>query len=235
MYSKENVSRLIGSDESICNAGDFDPIGTLDKNINFINEKYNGQFNKTEVLSTSYAEGDKEFAIITCRDMTCLNENKLLMYLTTEKDAKRLMPNIQMAVNENKQLSFVEFVMCLTYHDIETERDAFGIDSNENGQMEKFKSSVTGYKHDPLYPPLPKEPHGSLSGIGFIYDEDMDERVLMAIELVKHMKNVVAVHEHQGTLAIYSKDPCEMEEIEVYGDNWSVDNYVPENGKWVEV
>ena len=114
MYSKKNVRTIMSSNESILDMEKLNPIETFDKNINFINEKYNGQFNLTEVLLTLYPVDDKKVAIITCRDMTCLNENKLLMYLTTEKDAKRLMPNIQMAVNENKQLSNGEFMVYLS-------------------------------------------------------------------------------------------------------------------------
>lgn len=394
MYSKENVRTIMhcissSNDESMLDMENLNPIETFDKNINFINEKYNGQFNLTEVVLTLYPVDDKKVAIITCRDMTCLNENKLLMYLTTEKDAKRLIPNIQMAVNENKQLSNEEFMDCFssssnfrTNDDLKAKRDPFGIDpvhgietlimedfydnfteqetqkliakaydffldnkdkshdikhkikkikknrkefgvlisydqtkinsvmfgtyqqvstatnlfdiieslkstpkrfsnedeqieelkklleeydcedelediedldkweqiqeleellreyrtqKNANEQIEKFKSLVTEYKHDLLLPTLPKKPHGSLFGIGFIYDEDMDKRVLMAIELLKDQKNVVAVYEHKGIIEIYSKDPCKIKEIIVCNDIWPVYNYVPENEKWVEV
>jgi len=389
MYSKKNVRTIMGSNESILDMENLHPIETFDKNINFINEKYNGQFNLTEVVLTLYPVDDKKVAIITCRDMTCLNENKLLMYLTTEKDAKRLMPNIQMAVNENKQLSNEEFMVYLSSlsnfkatDDLKAKRDPFGIDpvhgietlimedfydnfteqetqkliakaydffldnkdkshdtkhkikkikknrkefgvlisydqtkiisvmfgtyqqvstatnlfdiieslkstpkrfsnedeqieelkkllekydcedeleeiedldkweqiqeleellreyrtqKNADEQIEKFKSLVTEYKHDLLLPTLPKNPHGSLFGIGFIYDEDMDTRVLMAIELLKDQKNIVAVYEHKGIIEIYSKDTCKIKEIIVCNDIWPVYNYVPENEKWVEV
>ena len=106
---------------------------------------------------------------------------------------------------------------------------------NADEQIEKFKSLVTEYKHDHLYPPLPENPDGYLFGIGFIYDEDMDKRVLMAIELLKDKKNIVAVYEHKGTLTIYSEYPCEIKEIEVCGDNWSVCNFVSKNGEWIEI
>lgn len=340
MYSKENVRTIMGSNQSILDIENFSPIETFDKNINFINEKYNGQFNKTEVLLTLYPVDNKKVAIITFRDMTSSNENNLLMYLTTEKDAKRLIPNIQMAVDQNKKLSNGELMVCLSSlsnfratDDLKAKRDPFGIDpvhgietlimedfydnfteqetqkliakaydffldnkdksydakhkikkikknrkefgvlisydqtkinsvmfgtyqqvstathlfdilkslkstpkrfSNEDEQIEEFKSLVTEYKHDLLLPTLPKKPHGSLFGIGFIYDEDMDTRVLMAIELLKDQKNIVAVYEHKGIIEIYSKDPCKIKEIIVCNDIWPVYNYVPKNGKWID-
>jgi len=343
MYSKENVRTIShggssSSDESILDIENFSPIETFAKNINFINEKYNGQFNLTEVLLTLYPVDDKKVAIITFRDMSSSDENNLLMYLTTEKDAKRLIPNIQMAVDQNKKLSNGEMMACLSSlsnfrvaDDLKAKRDPFGIDPvhgietlimedfydnfteqetqkliakaydffldnkdkahdrehkikrikknrkefgvlisydqtkiisvmfgtyqqvstatnlfdiiesipkrspNEDEQIEKFKSLVTEYKHDLLLPTLPKNPNGSLFGIGFIYDEDMDKRILMAIELLKDQKNIVAVYEHKGIIEIYSKDPCKIKEIIVCNDICPVCNYVPENEKWVEV
>lgn len=112
---------------------------------------------------------------------------------------------------------------------------------SEDEKIEKLKSLVIEYKHHRSLPPLPEKPHGSLFDIGFIYDEDMDTRVLMAIEMLfafemlKGVKNIVAVHEHKGTLAIYSINPCGYSEIEVFGDNWSIFNFLPKNGKWIEV
>jgi hypothetical protein len=106
---------------------------------------------------------------------------------------------------------------------------------NMEKKIKKLKPLITEYKHHGSLPTLPKKPHGSLFGIGFIYDEDMDKRILVAIELLKDNKKIVAVYEHKGTIKIYSKDPCEKKEIKVCGDIWHVYNYVPENGKWVEV
>jgi len=106
---------------------------------------------------------------------------------------------------------------------------------NANEQIEKLKSLVTEYKHDLLLPTLPKNPHGSLFGIGFIYDEDMDERVLMSIKLLEYKKNIVAVYEHKGIITIYSKYPCETKKIEVCGDIWPVYNFVSKNGEWIEI
>lgn len=388
MYSKKNVRTIMGSNQSILNIKNFSAIETFAKNINFINEKYNGQFNKTEVLLTLYPVDNKKVAIITFRDMTSSNENNLLMYLTTEKDAKRLIPNIQMAVDQNKKLSNGEMMVHLSSQfnftridkdevDYMETKDSFGIDPNNGIQttitedfddnftekeveiliakaynffldnkykaqhaeykiikikknnkqfgililynktqleqvmlgtykqvsktmkdmlktisikpnedqqieelkklleeydcedelqeiddlymekweqiqnleelleeritqknayekIEKFKSLIAEYKHHRLLPTLPKKPHGSLFGIGFIYDEDMDTRVLMAIEILKDKKNIVAVHEHKGIIEIYSKDPCKIKEIKVCGDVWPVYNFVPKNGKWID-
>jgi hypothetical protein len=106
---------------------------------------------------------------------------------------------------------------------------------NMDKKTKKLKPLITEYKHQRSLPTLPKKPHGSLFGIGFIYDEDIDKRILVAIELLKDNKKIVAVYEHKGIITIYSKDPCETKKIEVCNDIWPVYNYVPENGKCVEV
>jgi len=106
---------------------------------------------------------------------------------------------------------------------------------NMDIKIKKLRCLVTEYKHHHSLPTLPKNPHGSLFGIGFIYDEDMDERVLMAIELLKDNKKIVAVYEHKGIITIYSKDPCETKKIEVCGDIWPVYNFIHDNGEWIKV
>ena len=105
---------------------------------------------------------------------------------------------------------------------------------NRNEKREKLKFLVTEYKHDHLYPPLPEKPDGSLFGIGFIYDFYKDY-ILWVITILEDKKNILAVHEHKGTLTIYSKYPYHIQEIDVEGDNWSIFNFVPENGEWIEV
>lgn len=105
---------------------------------------------------------------------------------------------------------------------------------NRNEQREKLKSLVTEYKHDNLYPPLPEKPDGSLFGIGFIYDFYKDY-ILWVITILEDKENILAVHEHEGTLTIYSKYPYHIQEIDVEGDDWFIFNFVPENGEWIEV
>ena len=105
---------------------------------------------------------------------------------------------------------------------------------NRKEQRKKLKSLVTEYKHDDLYPPLPEKPDGSLFGIGFIYDFYKDY-ILWVITILEEKENILAVHEHEGTLTIYSKHPYKIQEIDVEGDNWSIFNFVPENGEWVKV
>ena len=107
--------------------------------------------------------------------------------------------------------------------------------TNINIKIKKLRCLVTEYKHHHSLPTLPKKPHGSLFGIGFIYDEDRDQTILVAIELLKDKKNIVAVYEHKGIITIYSKDPCETKKIEACGDIWPVYNFVPENGEWIKV
>lgn len=105
---------------------------------------------------------------------------------------------------------------------------------NRNEQREKLKSLVTEYKHDNLYPPLPEKPDGSLFGIGFIYDF-YEDYILWVITILEDKQNILAVHEHEGTLTIYSKYPYHLQEIDVENDDWSIFNFVPENGEWIEV
>ena len=105
---------------------------------------------------------------------------------------------------------------------------------NRNEQREKLKSLVTEYKHDNLYPPLPEKPDGSLFGIGFIYDF-YEDYILWVITILEDKQNILAVHEHKGTLTIYSKYPYHIQEIDVENDDWSIFNFVPENGEWIEV
>jgi hypothetical protein len=105
---------------------------------------------------------------------------------------------------------------------------------NEDEQIEKLKSLVTEYKHDNLYPPLPEKPDGSLFGIGFIYDF-YEDYILWVITILEDKQNILAVHEHEGTLTIYSKYPYHLQEIDVENDDWSIFNFVPENGEWIEV
>src|ERR1019366_7016059 len=55
----------------------------------------------------------------------------------------------------------------------------------QDQEVGRLKPQVCPYLHDPALPALPDEPDGALHGIGFIYDEDRDDRVLVAIDQLK--------------------------------------------------
>jgi hypothetical protein len=84
-------------------------------------------------------------------------------------------------------------------------------------------------------PVLPDLPDGQLHGIGFIYDEDRDDRVLVAIDKLKDTPGLVALAEHKGSLAIYSRLPVGVTSISVCGDEWEITEFVPYQGRWTEV
>ena len=70
-----------------------------------------------------------------------------------------------------------------------------------------LKRLVRPYQDDPLLPALPQSPHGALHGIGFIYDEDLDDRVLVAIDQLRDHPGLVALAGHEGGLTTYARLP----------------------------
>lgn len=104
----------------------------------------------------------------------------------------------------------------------------------EMAKIPVLKPLVTEYKHDRLLPKLPHEANGALHGIGFIYDEDNDDRVLVAIEQLKDNRDIVALAEHEGGLNIYSRQPTGLSGMSICGDEWCVNEYVPYRGRWIE-
>ena len=108
-----------------------------------------------------------------------------------------------------------------------------GCGVNEEDRIEELRSLVKEYIHDNKNPELPKEPSGSLFGIGFIYDDDKDDRVLIAIDNIKYMKGIVAVWESEGVMNIYGNCVHELESIEIYWDTWTIQQFVFEEGEWV--
>ncbi len=112
-----------------------------------------------------------------------------------------------------------------------------GFDENrvkqEMAKIDVLESLVTEYKHDLSLPELPMNPDGSLYGIGFIYDEDNDTRVLGAIDQLKDKQDIVALAEHEGFLEIYSRLPTGVTDITVCDDEWGVDEYIPYHGQWI--
>lgn len=116
-YSKENVRTVMSFNENDVFIGKISPVETFQKNIDFINEKYkNDVFGETQVLLTSYPIGENEnVSIITCRDMTCIKENKLFMYMAGEINAKKLLPQVQDMVDNKQQLSNEEMFMFFSH------------------------------------------------------------------------------------------------------------------------
>jgi hypothetical protein len=87
-------------------------------------------------------------------------------------------------------------------------------------QLPQLIRQVAPYQHDPRLPALPDVPDGQLHGIGFIFDGDRDDRVLVAIDKLKDTPGLVALAEHEGVLAIYSRLPVGETSITVCSDEW---------------
>jgi hypothetical protein len=98
-----------------------------------------------------------------------------------------------------------------------------------------LKPQVVPYRHDPALPSLPDKPDGQLHGVGFIYDEDRDDRVLVAIDDLKANSAIVALAEHEGGLRVFARLPIGKSSINVCGDEWVVEEVVPYKGRWTEV
>jgi hypothetical protein len=106
----------------------------------------------------------------------------------------------------------------------------------------------TNYKGKSKIPSLFYPPHGSLFGIGFIYDEDFDDRILVAVTklLRAHYKSIIAASEHEGVLKVYSVVPFALDrlkswedltsdmELKVCGDAWYIEQYVVCGNEWVD-
>ena len=101
-------------------------------------------------------------------------------------------------------------------------------------QVPHLKRQVGPYWHDPALPPLPDSPHGQLHGVGFVYDEDRDDRVLVAIDKLKDQPGLVALAEHEGSLLIYSRLLVGLDSLVVCGDQWTVTEFLPYRGSWTE-
>jgi hypothetical protein len=99
-----------------------------------------------------------------------------------------------------------------------------------------LKLQVEPYRHDPSLPPLPKSPHGQLHGIGFIYDEDRDDRVLVAIDHLQNTPGLVALAEHEGGPDVYARKPSGLTTVSVGCDEWGVlSEFIPHEGHWKEL
>ena len=118
------------------------------------------------------------------------------------------------------------------HHDDFWERWNEGVQCREHEQLSVLRPLVSPYRHDPALPPLPDPPDGQLHGIGFINDEDRDDRVLIAIEQLKGRGGIVAVAEYEGGLTIYTRKRVGESTVEVCGDTWVITELVPRQGRW---
>ena len=105
----------------------------------------------------------------------------------------------------------------------------------QDQEVGRLKPQVCPYLHDPALPDLPDDPDGALHGIGFIYDEDRDDRVLVAIDQLRDHPGLVALAEHEGGLTTYARLPLGLNSVSVCHDEWVVTEFVPYQGCWVEV
>lgn len=105
----------------------------------------------------------------------------------------------------------------------------------ERARIKALMLLVSTYQPDPALPALPRSPDGQLHGIGFIYDEDRDDRVLIAIDRLKHDGGIVAVAEHEGELTVYTHKSIGERNVEVCGDTWLITEFVPSDGHWSKV
>jgi len=130
-------------------------------------------------------------------------------------------------------------------------------------KIPELKSKVD--KYDPL-PELPlfnecqgeKEPSCQLYGVGIIYDEDYDDRILLAIDKINSFAeleceqnnyevwldqtwkncwdNLCVVREHEGGIKFFMRHAvCLSGDLEVADDVWGIEQLVPINGEWVTV
>lgn len=116
----------------------------------------------------------------------------------------------------------------------------------EEYEIKRLKTQIkSGFQLPDGCPPLPfRNPEGTLFGIGIGYDEDNDDRVIVAAAKLGNYfaqikggnyvdtDDIVALYEHEGGLNIFTLDPItqafgDMSDIEVCGDTWSVTQYVP--------
>jgi hypothetical protein len=126
-----------------------------------------------------------------------------------------------------------EFLYCFEVDEDEGRWREAG--ARQERQVQQRKPLVGPYRPDPRSPALPDRPDGQLHGIGFIYDEDRDDRVLVAIDKLRADPGLVAVAEHEGCLWVYSRLPLGLNSVVVCGDQWAVAEFVPHLGRWVEV
>ena len=128
-----------------------------------------------------------------------------------------------------------EFLYVAETYDEDDEERWKEVAHRQEQQVAQLKPQVRPYLHDPALPALPDKPDGALHGIGFIYDGDRDDRVLVAIDQLKDRPGLVALAEHEGCLTTYSLLPLDLNSVSVCADEWVVTEFVPYQGRWIEV
>jgi len=116
----------------------------------------------------------------------------------------------------------------------------------EYAEIDGLKPQIqSGFQLPDGCPPLPfQNPKDTLLGVGIGYDEDHDDRVIVAAAKLSNyfsemkggnyigIHDIVAIREHEGSLNIFTLNPItqtygDMADIEVCGDTWNVTQYVP--------
>jgi len=124
----------------------------------------------------------------------------------------------------------------------------FEIESKEIDSIKQLEEHIEYKSPRKINPKLPKKPDGFLYGVGFIFDEDFDLRVLVAINKLNEYfidwalmggplskEDLIAVSEHEGVLKIYSRHPVYLKELPVCGDIWQIESHVPYMEKWIKI
>lgn len=101
-------------------------------------------------------------------------------------------------------------------------------------QIHMLREHIMEYEDNELN--LPCKPVGELFGIAFCYDEDMDDRILIAIMMLAHFAQIVAVREHEGSLDIYTMVPVDLDgDLFIGCDVWKVTQHIFINGVWEQL
>jgi len=122
------------------------------------------------------------------------------------------------------------------------EEDAARWIAEENAEMDRLVAAEKA-EIDRLRPMVKasRQHDGQLHGIHYEYDEDEDNRVWLAIDLLRHLAPHISwLQEHEGTLTIKSKDGHEAlrkihdTSMDVGCDTWNIEVIPPdEPPSWV--
>lgn len=130
MYNNKNVKTFVSIDYDEV-PKNFDPNEFFDKKIEFLNEKYReAAFEKTKVLLAIYPVNKNiNIGIISCRNLSCIHENKIIMCMFLEEHAKKVINKVQKMVNTCEQATEEQI---LTSFSLLIENDDKHEDDNTN-------------------------------------------------------------------------------------------------------